>query len=57
MQLEIRRLEELKIFDSLRLSVVILAKVLPEVLADVADRTELVRTELVRTELVRTELV
>ena len=60
LRLEIRRLEELKVFNSLRLSVVVLAEVLPEVFADVAadvaGRTELVRTELVA-ELVRTELL
>ena len=46
MRLEIRRLEELKVFDALRLSIEVLAEVLaevlPEVLADVeamdADR-------------------
>ena len=36
MQLEIRRLEELKVFNALRLSVEVLVEVLPEVLADVA---------------------
>ena len=45
MRLEIRRLEELEVFDALRLSVEVLAEVLPEVLADiaadVAGRTEL----------------
>ena len=33
---EIRQLEELEVFNSLRLSVVVAAEVLPEVLADVA---------------------
>ena len=41
MRLEIRQLEELEVFDALRLSVEVLAEVLPEVLADVAGRTEL----------------
>ena len=36
MRLEIWRLEELKVFDSLRLSVVVAAEVLADVLADVA---------------------
>ena len=51
-RVKIWQLEELKVFNSLRLSVVVLAEVLPEVFADVAGRTELVRTELVETEFV-----
>jgi hypothetical protein len=35
-RVEIRQPEELEVFDGLRLSVVVLAEVLPEVLADVA---------------------
>ena len=53
MRLEIRRLEELEVFDGLRLSVVVFA----EVLVELAGETELARTELVRTELARTKLV
>jgi hypothetical protein len=36
LRLEIRRLEELKVFDSLRLSIVVAAEVLADVAADVA---------------------
>ena len=36
LQLEIRRPEELKVFNSLRLSMVVLVKVLPEVLIELA---------------------
>ena len=36
LRLEIWRPKELKVFNSLRLSIVVLAEVLPEVLADVA---------------------
>ena len=45
--------EELKMFDSLRLSVVLLVEVSTEVLTEVLAElaAELVRTELVRTEL------
>ena len=50
MRLEIRRLEELEVFDSLSLSVVVAAEILAE-LVELAGETELVRTELVRTEL------
>ena len=35
MRLEIRRLEELEVFDALRLSVEVLTEVLPEVLVEV----------------------
>ena len=51
-RVKIRQLEELEVFDGLRLSVVVLA----EVLVELAGETELARTELVRTKLVRTEL-
>jgi hypothetical protein len=61
LQLEIRRPEELKVFNSLKLSIVILAEVLPEVFADVAadiaSRTELIRMELMETKLVQAELM
>ena len=52
MRLEIRRLKELEVFNSLRLSMVVATEVLTDVAADVADRTELMETELVGTELV-----
>ena len=57
MRLEIRRPEELKAFDSLRLPVEDTAEAATEVLVELASETELARTELVQTELVRTELV
>ena len=36
MRLEIQRLEELKVFDSLRLSIVVATEVLADVLVDIA---------------------
>ena len=57
MRLKIRRLEELKAFDSLRLPVEDTAEAAAEVLVKLASETELARTELMQTELVRTELV
>jgi len=38
LRLEIRRLEELKVFNTLRLSIEVLAEVLPEVLAEVLTK-------------------
>ena len=60
LQLKIRRPEELKVFNALRLSIEVFVKVLPEVLADVAadvaSRTELLIELAGETELARTEL-
>ena len=41
MRLEIRRLEELEVFGSLRLSVVVAAEALAEIAAEIAGGTEL----------------
>jgi hypothetical protein len=38
LQLEIRRLEELKVFNSLRLSIVVTAKALTEIIAEAITR-------------------
>ena len=55
MRLKIRRLKELKAFNSLRLpvedAVEAAAEILAEVLVELAGETELARMELVRTEL------
>ena len=57
MQLEIRRLKELKAFNSLRLPVEDAAEAATEVLVKLASETELARTELARTKLMQTELI
>ena len=40
-RVEIRQLEELEVFDALRLSVEVLAEILAEILAELAGGTEL----------------
>ena len=63
-ELEIRQLEELEAFDSLRLPVEdaaeaaaeVAAEILAEVLVELAGETELARTKLARTKLARTKL-
>jgi hypothetical protein len=51
LRLEIRRLEELEVFNALRLSVEDAAEAATEVLVELAGETELARTELVQIKL------
>ena len=59
-QVKIQQLKKFEVFNTLRLSMEVLAEVAIELITElVAElvRTELVQTELAQTELVRTELV
>ena len=57
MRLKIRRLKELKAFNSLRLPVEDTAEAAAKVLIKLAGETKLAQTELARTELMQTKLI
>ena len=57
-QVEIQQLEELKVFNSLKLSVVVLTEVLVELTSEIKlAQTEFIWTEFMQTKLVWTKLM